>query len=72
VTPADRVEICDSKNQVQFGRPGRFARGLFHLGALEFCPMGAEEVRIKFAESAGTMILTVHDPDIVLTARKLA
>jgi len=34
--------------------------------------MGAETVRIKFAEATGTMILTVHDPDIVLTARKLA
>jgi len=30
--------------------------------------MGAETVRIKFAEATGTMILTVHDPDIVLTA----
>ena len=72
VTPADRVEISASKNQLQFGRPGHFARGLFHLGALEFCPMGAETVRIKFAEATGKMILTVHDPDIVLTARKLA
>lgn len=70
VTPADRIEITANRNQLQFGRPGHFARGLFHLGALEFCPMGAERVRIRFTESAGAMILTVHDPDIVLTARK--
>ena len=70
VTPADRVEIGVNKKQLQFARPGRFARGLFHLGALEFCPVGAENVRIRFAESQGAMILTVHDPDVVLLARK--
>jgi hypothetical protein len=70
VTPADRVKITAIKNQLQFGRPGHFARGLFHLGAYEFCPMGAETVRIRFAESAGKMIVTVYDPEIVLSARK--
>jgi hypothetical protein len=70
VTPADRVEISASKNQLQFGRPGHYARGLFHLGAFVFCPIGAENVRIRFSESAGAMIVTVHDPDVVLTARK--
>jgi hypothetical protein len=72
VTPSDRVEISASKNQLQFARPGHFARGLFHLGALEFCPMGAENVRIRFVESAGTMTVTVRDPEVVLTARKTA
>jgi hypothetical protein len=72
VTPGDRVEVSASKNQLQFARPGHFARGLFHLGAFEFCPIGAENVRIRFAESAGTMTVTVHDPEVVLTARKTA
>ena len=44
--------------------------GLTHLGSLEFCPMGAENVRVRFAESTGATVLTVHDPDVVLTARK--
>lgn len=70
VTPADRIEITATKNQLQFARPGRYGRGLFHLGSYEFCPMGAETVRIAFAESAGAMILTVRDPDVVVTARK--
>src|SRR5207302_9424068 len=35
VTPADRIEISSVKNQLQFGRPGRFPRGLTHLGSLE-------------------------------------
>ena len=72
VTPADRIEISASKNQLQFARPGHFGRGMFHLGAYEFCPMGAENVRVRFVDSAGTVIVTVHDPDIVLTARKAA
>jgi len=69
-TPADRVEISAVKNQLQFARPGHYPRGLFHLGAFEFCPMGAENVRIRFAEAQGTMTVTVHDPDVVLTAQK--
>jgi hypothetical protein len=70
VTPADRVEVSATRNQLQFGRPGHYARALFHLGAYEFCPAGAESVRIRFAESAAAMVVTVHDPDVVLTARK--
>ena len=70
VTPADRIEISAIKMQLQFGRPGHYARGLFHLGRYEFCPMGAEAVRIRFAESTGGMTVTVHDPDVVLTARR--
>jgi hypothetical protein len=72
VTPADRIEISAVKNQLQFARPGHYGRGLFHLGAYEFCPVGAENVRIRFAESAGAMTVTVHDPEVVLVARKSA
>ena len=73
LTPANRVEITASdKNQISFGRPGRFPRGLTHLGSYEFVPMGAEHVRVRFADAAGAMTLTVHDPDVVLTAKKTA
>jgi hypothetical protein len=70
VTPADRMEITVDGAQVQIGRPGHYARGLFHLGGLVFCPMGAESVRIAFDVSSGTTVLTIHDPDVVLTAKK--
>jgi hypothetical protein len=70
VTPADRIEISANKNQLQFVRPGHYGRGLIHLGAYEFCPIGAENVRVTFAESVGAVVVTVHDPDVVLTARK--
>lgn len=72
LTPADRIEIAVNKDVLTFARPGRFSRGLFHLGSFEFCPVGAENVRVRFAESAAGIVLTVHDPGVVLTARKPA
>jgi hypothetical protein len=72
VTPADRIEITVNGAQVQIGRPGHYPRGLFHLGGLTFCPMGAESVRIAFDVGGGSTVLTIHDPDVVLTAKKSA
>ena len=69
VTPAGRIGITVAKMQLRFGRPGRCPRGRFRLGGFEFGPMRAAAVRVKFAESAGAMLVTVHDPDVVLTAR---
>jgi len=68
-----RIEMtANTNNQMQFGRPGRFPRGLTHLGSYEFVPIGAEHVRIRFSEATSGMTLTVHDPDVVLTAKKTA
>jgi hypothetical protein len=73
VAISNRFEVtANDKNQISVARPGHFARGLTHLGGYEFVPMGSEHVRIRFAESAGAMTLTVHDPDVVLTATKSA
>jgi len=69
---SDRIEISVVKESLQFARTGRIARGLFHLGAYEFCPMGAENVRVRFEETGGGVTLTVHDPDVVLTAKRSA
>jgi hypothetical protein len=63
-----RFEVtANDKNQLSLARPGRFARGLAHLGGYEFVPMGGEHVRERFAEVAGAMTLTVHDPDLLAT-----
>jgi len=70
VTPADRIEITVSSAQVQIARPGHYPRGLFHLGGLVFCPMGAESVRIAFDVGGSATVLTIHDPDVVLTATR--
>ena len=43
-----------------------------HLGNLEFHPMGAPAVRIRF-EREGTKVtaLTVSDPDLIIRGRKV-
>ena len=66
----DRIEITIQRETLFIGRTGRTPRGLAHYGSYEFSPAGAENVRIRFAESGGTLTLTVHDPDVILTARK--
>ena len=58
------------KEVLQISRPGHTMRALTHLGSYEFYPAGAENVRVRFADSAGTTTLTVHDPDVVLSAKK--
>jgi hypothetical protein len=70
-TPADRFEVTAPKGQLQIQRPGRFPRGLVHVSALTFSPIGAESVRIVFAPNANSvMTLEVHDPDVVLSATR--
>jgi hypothetical protein len=70
---SSRFEVtANDKNQIAIARPGRFARGLTHLGGYEFVPIGSEHVRVRFAEVAGAMTLTVHDPDVLVTAKKSA
>jgi len=73
IAPYSRFEVtANASNQLSLGRLGRFGRGLTHLGSYEFVPAGAERVRIRFSETAAGMTLTVHDPDVVLTAKKLS
>lgn len=68
--PDQRIEIAAVRETVGFTRVGRSQRGLGHVGGLEFFPVGAEAVRIRFSVSSGNVTLTIHDPDLVLTARK--
>jgi hypothetical protein len=64
------VSITPGNNaQLTFALAGR-SRILRHAGALVFSPAGADQVRIAFTPSASEVVLTVHDPDVVLTARK--
>jgi hypothetical protein len=67
---AESLEIVIAKEQLTIGRPGGVPRGLSHLGAYDFYPMGAQNVRVRFRESAGVVTMTIHDPDIVVTATK--
>ena len=66
--PADRIEVTFSKGTLLFTRQGTIGRPLYHTGDKAFYPAGAEAVRIRFSDSA----LTVHDPKLVLTAKRIS
>jgi len=70
----DRVEVTVEKGGVRFKRAGTSARNLVHLGDHAFHPAGAPAVRVRFALSGDTAAtaLTVHDPDLVLVAKRTA
>jgi hypothetical protein len=51
-------------------RKGGTGRPLVHLGERSFYPAGAPSARIHFAEEKDAIVMTVHDPDLVLTARR--
>lgn len=68
--PRDRIEVTASKGQLTFTRTGTMGRGLVHLGDRVFHPAGASAVRIRFTGEGAKTGLTVHDPDLVLTAKR--
>lgn len=70
--PNDKFEVAESKQgNPTILRPGGTSRGLIHVGSLQFHPVGADAVRIKFEMAEGrAAALTVHDPELVVTARR--
>jgi hypothetical protein len=71
--PRDRFIVDTRQNQLGIVRVGATRRGLGHLGRLEFHPVGAPAVRIKFERAAGKVVaLGVYDPDLVVRAAREA
>ncbi len=82
LSPSEQVEIDANMNsyagskayshppQLNWTRAGAVPRPLFHVGDNAFHPAGAPAVRIRFAESGRDTIMTVSDPDPVLTATR--
>jgi hypothetical protein len=58
--------------QLNWTRKAAMPRPLFHLGNLEFFPAGAPQARIRFAEDARGVAMSVIDGDLILTARRSA
>ena len=58
-----------NNGQLSFALAGR-SRPLRHKGSLEFSPAGADNVRVVFDVRAEGVVLAVHDPDVVLRAKK--
>jgi len=69
----ERFVIALSKGQLTIQRPGGTPRNLFHLGSHTFYPTGAESVRVRFSmESGKSAGLTVHDPEVVVSSKRVA
>ena len=58
------------QNQLTWTRRGTTGRPLYHLGNGIFYPAGAPAVKIAFKNDDQGMLMTVSDPDVVLTARQ--
>jgi hypothetical protein len=70
--PTERITIDGAKGQLGFMRTNAIRRGLAQRGPREFSPVGAPRVRIKFEFDGGRAVrLSVHDPDLVLTANRV-
>jgi hypothetical protein len=67
----ERIEIAEKNGQLTFTRAGSPGRGLLPVGDLAFHPAGASAVRIRFSIAGPDATLTVYDPDLVLTARRV-
>jgi hypothetical protein len=68
----ERIDITAPKGQLTFARVGHIGRPLFHRGDLAFSPMGADAVRVRFARRGTDVVMTIHDPDVVLTVARSA
>ena len=66
----DRIEVAVDHGMLTWTRKGTMGRPLHHLGDRTFYPAGASAVRIRFNEENGTMVMTVSDPQPVLTAQR--
>jgi len=69
--PTDRIEITAKNGLLLLQRSSDSGLRLAHLGERTFHPAGASAVRIRFWGSGADLTFTVHDPDLVLTARRM-
>ena len=70
--PRDAFSVKSQGTLWGIQREGGELRGLTHIGSLQFHPVGAPAVRIRFDRAQAGTTLTVLDPDVVVTAKKVA
>ena len=76
--PSQQIELTVehirmlNTDQLTWTRKGTFGRPLHHQGDRVFYPAGAPAVKIRFTEEKGGTVMTVHDPDLILTAHRRA
>ena len=64
------VALNERNGQIRLRRGEGDPRRLIHLGDFEFHPQGARDVRVRIAFETDTAVLTVHDPDLLVTASR--
>jgi hypothetical protein len=71
--PRDYFTVDVQRDQLGIDRPsGPARRFLLHTGNLVFFPSGVPSVKIAFAREGGTVAqLTVADPEVIVTARRV-
>jgi len=75
-SPTERIVIDAVKGHLGFMRAATTRRGLLVRGPREFSPVGAPAVRIRFVvegegAAARAVRLTVHDPEVTITATRI-
>jgi hypothetical protein len=70
VTVDKRAGAMAMYSPLTWTRKGGAGRPLVNLGDGSFYPAGAPSVRIHFAEEKDAVVMTVHDPELVLTAKR--
>jgi hypothetical protein len=66
----DQIQVAVDKGTVAWTRKGTMGRPLFHLGRRVFYPWGAEAVRVEFKDDSGETLMTIHDPEPVLSVKR--
>ena len=69
--PRDAFTVKSQGTLWGIQRDGGELRGLTHIGNLQFHPVGASAVRVKFDRAPSGMSMSVLDPDLVVTAKKV-
>jgi hypothetical protein len=70
ITVESRALLWSMYSPLTWTRKGTMGRPLIHVGDRSFYPAGAPAARIRFTEDSDGVVMTVHDPDLVLTAKR--
>jgi len=68
VTVERREGVSSMYSLLTWTREGTMGRPLVHVGDRAFYPAGARSVHIRFAVERASVMMTVHDPEVVLVA----
>ena len=66
----ERFVVTSNDRGMSIARSGASARNLFHQGGRVFHPVGADRVKIRFAEGSPSTRMTIEDGPRVVTAQR--